>query len=133
MCCTCTLSDDEGFRVESKVFPLLQQKGSNGFYYTQDQVKELVNYAHDRGIIIVPEFDLPGHCSSILAAYPDLASYPSDYKPARQRKSDTVKNSSMATVMQLITKAATPTIDPTRETTYAFFDKFIKEMGALVP
>lgn len=127
------LSDDEGFRVESKVFPLLQQKGSNGYYYTQEQIKELVKYAHDRGIIVVPEFDLPGHCSSILAAYPYLASYPSDYKPARRYRLDTIKNFSMATVMQLITKAPTPTIDPTKETTYAFFDKFIKEMSGLFP
>jgi hexosaminidase len=86
------LSDDEGFRVESKVFPLLQEKGSNGDYYTQDQIKELVKYAHDRGIIIVPEFDLPGHSSSILAAYPFLASYPADYKPSHRYKLDTVKN-----------------------------------------
>lgn len=64
------LSDDEGFRVESKTYPKLQQFGSNGLYYTQEQIKELVAYAHDRGIIIVPEFDLPGHSTSILAAYP---------------------------------------------------------------
>jgi len=127
------LSDDEGFRVESKVFPLLQQKGSNGFYYTQDQIKELVSYAHDRGIIVVPEFDLPGHCSSILAAYPFLASYPSDYKPSRRYKMDTIKNLNLGKVMQMIAQMPTPTIDPTKETTYAFFDKFIKEMGRLFP
>jgi hexosaminidase len=127
------LSDDEGFRVESKVFPLLQQKGSNGFYYSQDQVKELVSYAHDRGIIVVPEFDLPGHCSSILAAYPYLASYSSDYKPSRRYKMDSIKNLNLGKVMQLIAQMPTPTIDPTKETTYAFFDKFIKEMGALFP
>ncbi len=127
------LSDDEGFRVESKVFPLLQQKGSNGLYYTQDQLKDLVSYAHDRGIIVVPEFDLPGHCSSILAAYPYLASYPLDYKPSRRYKIDTVKNLNLGKVMQLIAKTPTPTIDPTKETTYAFFDKFIKEMGGLFP
>lgn len=127
------LSDDEGFRVESKVFPLLQQKGSDGFYYTQDQIKELVKYAHDRGIIIVPEFDLPGHCSSILAAYPELASYTADYKPARRYKLDTIKNFNMATAMKFLATAVTPTIDPTKESTYVFFDKFIKEMAGLFP
>jgi len=125
------LSDDEGFRVESKVFPLLQQKGSNGYYYTQDQVRELVGYAHDRGIIVVPEFDLPGHCSSILAAYPYLASYPSDYKPAHRYKLDSIKDINLAKLMQRISSMPTPTIDPTKESTYAFFDKFIKEMGGL--
>jgi hexosaminidase len=125
------LSDDEGFRVESKVYPLLQEKGSNGFYYTQDQIRELVKYAHDRGIIIVPEFDLPGHCSSMLAAYPFLASYPSDYKPAHRYKLDTIKNLSLGKVMQMLAQTATPTIDPTKETTYVFFDKFIREMSTL--
>jgi len=127
------LSDDEGFRVESKVYPKLQENGSNGLFYTQDQLKELVNYAHDRGIIIVPEFDLPGHCSSILAAYPFLASYPADYKPARRYKLDTVKNLNLGKIMQLINQTPTPTIDPTKESTYVFFDKFFKEMGSIFP
>jgi len=127
------LSDDEGFRVESKVFPLLQEKGSDGYYYSQDQIRELVAYAHDRGIIVVPEFDLPGHCSSILAAYPFLASYPSDYKPSRRYKMDAIKDLSFGKVMQLISQMPTPTIDPTKETTYAFFDKFIREMSILFP
>ncbi|MBB3054533.1 beta-N-acetylhexosaminidase [Mucilaginibacter gotjawali] len=127
------LSDDEGFRVESKVYPKLQENGSNGSFYTQDQVKELVNYAHDRGIIIVPEFDLPGHCSSILAAYPFLASYPASYKPARRFNVDTIKNPSLGKIMQLINQTQTPTIDPTKETTYVFFDRFFKEMSGIFP
>ncbi|SHN34514.1 beta-N-acetylhexosaminidase [Mucilaginibacter sp. OK098] len=127
------LSDDEGFRVESMVYPKLQQKGSNGLYYTQQQIKELVNYAHNRGIIIVPEFDLPGHCSGILAAYPFLASYPADYKPAKRYNLDTVKNLNIMKVMRLINEVQTPTIDPSKESTYTFFDKFIKEMSGLFP
>src|SRR4051794_954637 len=68
------LSDDQGFRVESRVFPNLQTKGSEGKFYTQGQIRQIVEYAADRGIRIVPEFDLPGHTSAILAAYPSLAS-----------------------------------------------------------
>ncbi len=127
------LSDDEGFRVESKVYPKLQELGSNGFYYTQAQIKDMVDFAHARGIIVVPEFDLPGHCTSILAAYPFLASYPANYKPAKRFKVDTVKNLSMGKVMKMINEAQTPTIDPTKETTYTFFDNFIGEMSALFP
>ncbi|HEY4324542.1 MAG TPA: beta-N-acetylhexosaminidase [Mucilaginibacter sp.] len=127
------LSDDEGFRVESFAYPLLQQKGSNGQYYTQNQIKELVAYAHQRGIIIVPEFDLPGHCSSILAAYPFLASYPSNYAPSSRYKLDTIKNLNLMKVMKLINETQTPTIDPTKETTYTFFDGFLKEMSTLFP
>ncbi|WP_295673273.1 family 20 glycosylhydrolase [uncultured Mucilaginibacter sp.] len=125
------LSDDEGFRVESKVYPKLQENGSNGLFYTQHQLKELVNYAHDRGIIVVPEFDLPGHCSSILAAYPFLASYPANYKPARRFNIDTIKNSSLGKIMQLINQVQTPTIDPTKESTYVFFDQFLREMSSI--
>jgi hexosaminidase len=127
------LSDDEGFRIESKVYPLLQQKGSNGMYYTQAQIKELVTYAHDRGIIIVPEFDLPGHSTSLLAAYPMLASYPANYKPARRFKLDTIKNLNLMSVMKMINEMPTPTVDPTKETTYIFFDNFFKEMSGLFP
>ncbi len=127
------LSDDEGFRVESKVYPKLQELGSNGYYYTQEQIKELMNYAHDRGIIIVPEFDLPGHSTSILAAYPFLASYPANYKPARRYKLDTIKKLNLMSVMKLISETPTPTIDPSKESTYTFFDGFFKEMSGLFP
>jgi len=129
-------SDDEGFRVESKTYPKLQKFGSNGQYYTQEQIKELVDYAHDRGIIIVPEFDLPGHCTSILAAYPFLASYPANYKPAKRYNLDTIKNlNSMGFmgIVKLIGTMPTPTIDPTKESTYTFLDNFIKEMSGLFP
>jgi len=125
------LSDDEGFRLESKIYPKLQQLGSNGQYYSQEQIKELVSYAHDRGIIIVPEFDLPGHSTSILAAYPFLASYPANYKPAKRYKLDTIKNLNLMAVMKLISETPTPTIDPSKEGTYTFFDNFFKEMSSL--
>jgi len=52
-------ADDAGFHIESKQFPLLQQKASGGFYYTQTEVKEIEAYARDRGIRVVPEFDMP--------------------------------------------------------------------------
>ena len=127
------LSDDEGFRVESKIYPKLQELGSNGQYYTQEQIKDLVNFAHERGIIVIPEFDLPGHCTSMLAGYPFLASYPSNYKPAKRFNLDTVKNLNLMTVMKLINEIPTPTIDPSKESTYIFFDHFFGEMSGLFP
>ena len=54
-------ADDAGFHIESKRFPLLQQKASGGFYYTQTEVKEIEAYARDRGIRVVPEFDMSGN------------------------------------------------------------------------
>ncbi len=54
------LSDDQGFRVESQRFPRLQERGSDGNFYTQAQVRRVVDYARDRGIRVVPEFERPG-------------------------------------------------------------------------
>jgi hexosaminidase len=62
------LTDDQGFRVESKVYPKLQEKASDGLFYTQEQVKEVVKYASNLGIRVIPEFDVPGHSTAILTA-----------------------------------------------------------------
>ena len=64
------LSDDQGWRIESLKFPQLHQVNSH--YYTQAQLRQLVEYARVRGIEIIPEIDLPGHTTAILAAYPHL-------------------------------------------------------------
>ena len=68
------LTDDQGFRVESKRFPKLQGMGSDGLYYTQEQIREIVAYAADRGVRVIPEFDMPGHTTSWFVGYPGLAS-----------------------------------------------------------
>jgi hexosaminidase len=107
------LYDNEGFRIESKRFPKLQEAGSDGQYYTQDEIRELVAYAHDRGIRVVPEFEMPGHSRSLLAGYPELASGPGPY-PVEPGGADAV-------------------MDPTRTETYKFIDKFIGEMSKLFP
>ena len=109
------LSDDQGFRVESKQFPLLQEKGSNALYYTQKQIGEVIQYARDRGIRVVPEFDMPCHTTSWFAGYPQLASGPGPYQVASQWG---------------VLDAA---MDPTRESTYQFLDRFLGEMTALFP
>ena len=107
------LYDNEGFRVESKRFPKLQEAGSDGLYYTQDEIRDFVAYAHDRGIRVVPEFEMPGHSRSLFAGYPELAAGPGTYK---------VEPGGVDAVM-----------DPTREETYKFIDKFIDEMAKLFP
>lgn len=87
------LTEDQGWRFESKKYPRLQQIGSwrteterhldsegdgtpHGGYYTQDQLRSLVRYAEQRGITIVPEIEFPGHVLSVLAAYPELGNHP---------------------------------------------------------
>ena len=88
------LSDDQGWRVEIKKYPKLTEVGSirkktvighifrskdydttpygNGMWYTQDQIREIIEYAAAKGITIIPEIDLPGHMLAALAAYPEL-------------------------------------------------------------
>lgn len=109
------LSDDQGFRVESKRFPKLHGMGSDGLYYTQEQVKEVVAYAYDRGIRVVPEFDMPGHATSWFVGYPELASAEGPYEVKR---------------VFGIHDAA---MDPTRPSVYEFLDAFVGEMTTLFP
>src|SRR5208282_2040970 len=68
------LSENQGFRAESKLFPLLQKDGSNGLYYTKQQIRGVIEYAKNRGIRVVPEFDMPCHTTSWFVGYPQLAS-----------------------------------------------------------
>ncbi|TGE22346.1 beta-hexosaminidase [Hymenobacter aquaticus] len=107
------LSDDQAFRVESKVLPRLHQVG--GQYYTQAQVREIVRYAAQHGIRVIPEFDMPGHTTSWLAAYPELASIDSTYGPAQTWRTLNIA------------------LDPTKETTYQLIDKVLAEMTPLFP
>jgi hexosaminidase len=109
------LSDDQGFRVESKRFPKLQELGSDGLYYTQEEIKEVIAYARDRGIRVVPEFDIPGHTTALLTAYPEIASAPGPFHIERNWG------------------VFNPTIDPTKEATYKFLDVFLEEMISLFP
>jgi hexosaminidase len=109
------LSENQGFRIESKKFPKLQSMGSDGLYYTQDEVRGLIAYARERGIRVVPEFDMPGHATAWFVGYPELASGSGPYQIERQWG------------------VFDPAMDPTREETYKFLDAFIGEMAALFP
>src|SRR6266436_3071309 len=109
------LTEDQGFRVESKKFPKLHTLGSDGRFYTQDQVREIIAYARERGIRVMPEFDIPGHSTSWPVGYPEMGSAPGPYKIERG-----------AGIFE-------PALDPTREQTYKFLDTFLGEMAALFP
>jgi len=109
------LSEDQGFRIESRAFPRLTELGSDGLFYTQEQAREIVAYARDRGIRVVPEFDMPGHTSAWFVGYPDLASAPGPFHIEREFG------------------VFDPVMDPTRESTYKFLDTFVTEMAAIFP
>lgn len=109
------LSDDQGFRVESRKFPKLQELSSDGMYYTQEEIKDVIEYARDRGIRVVPEFDMPGHATSWFVAYPELASAPGPYQIERKWG------------------IFDPAMDPTRDHTFHFLNDLIQEMTELFP
>jgi len=109
------LSEDQGFRMESRAFPKLTGLGSDGLFYTQEQAREIVAYARDRGIRVVPEFDMPGHTSAWFVGYPDLASATGPFHIEREFG------------------VFDPVMDPTRESTYKFLNTFIAEMAAIFP
>ncbi len=109
------LSDDQGVRVESRRYPRLQQAGSDSLYYTQAQIRAIVAYARDRGIRVVPEFDMPGHSTAWFVAYPQYAAGPGPYRIGRHW-------------------GGYPGVfDPTRASVYRFIDGFIGEMSGLFP
>jgi hexosaminidase len=127
------LSDNEGFRVESKVFPRLQTEGSNGQYYTQAGMRDLIRYAELRGILIVPEFDMPSHAKSWFAGYPELSSSPGPFKPGVLVYEGITSKSTLMEMGAAMQTAKVPAFDPTRESTYQFLDKFVLEMSQLFP
>ncbi|HST10144.1 MAG TPA: beta-N-acetylhexosaminidase [Terriglobales bacterium] len=107
------LYDSEGFRIESKRFPKLQGEGSDGRFYTQEEIRDFIAYAHDRGVRIMPEFEMPGHSRSMYVGYPELASGSGPYK--------------------MEPGAPDAEMDVTKEETYKFLDKFLEEMATLFP
>lgn len=110
------LCDDQGFRVESKTYPKLQELASDGFFYTHNQIREVVEYADNLGIRVVPEFDVPGHASAILTAYPELSSKENyDYKLER-----------FAGIFD-------PTLNPIKDETYTFLENLFTEIAPVFP
>ncbi len=109
------LTDDQGFRIESLTHPELTAQGSDGKFFTQKQIREIIAYASARGIRVLPEFDIPGHATSWVVSHPELASLPGPYKIERQWG------------------VFDPVLDPTNEKTYLLLADFLGEMAALFP
>ncbi len=109
------LSENQGFRVESKKYPRLHQLGSDALYYTQEEIRDLIAYATDRGIRVVPEFDMPGHSTAWFVGHPELASGKGPYEIERRWG------------------VFDPAMDPTNEKVYKFLDDLIGEMAKIFP
>ena len=110
------LNDDQGWRIESKSYPKLHQLASDGQYYTQEQIKDIVKYASDRGIRVYPEIHLPSHATSILVAYPELASNQMPYELERK-----------------IGNTTDALLNPANDKVFEFTDKLLAEILPLFP
>ena len=142
------LTDDEGWRVEIKSLPKLTEVGawrvkregkwantgnpfpnepnSYGGFYTQDDIKEVIQYAKERFVTILPEVDVPGHSLAALASYPELSCTPGPYNV-----------SSGAPFMNWFKGGHEGIIDntlcPANEKVYEFLDKVFTEIAQLFP
>jgi hexosaminidase len=116
------LSDDQGWRIEIKSWPNLTLHGGSsavgggmGGFYTQEQYKDIVNYAAAQFITIVPEIDMPGHINAALSSYPEL------------------NINGKATELYAGTEVGFSTVDTRKEITYKFVDDVVRELAAITP
>lgn len=145
------LTDDEGWRIEIKGFPKLTEIGAwrvnktgtfgdfipptpdeprnYGGFYTQEDIKELVQYAKERFVNILPEIDVPGHSLSIIASYPELSCTPEavNYKP---RSGERIMDWSRGAPPQAMLDN---TLCPANERVYGFLDTVITQIAQLFP
>jgi hexosaminidase len=144
------LTDDEGWRIEIKKYPKLTQVGAfrverhgdfrdreapkpgekkpYGGFYTQDDIREVVKYAQERFVTIVPEIDVPGHSSALLASYPELSCTKSPDIPVSPgyKFSEWYGNGKFKMLID-------NTLNPSDEKVYAFLDDVFTEVAALFP
>jgi hexosaminidase len=116
------LSDDQGWRIEIKSWPNLtahggktEVGGGEGGFYTQEQYADLVKYAQDRFITVIPEIDMPGHTNAASASYPEL------------------NGNGKAAELYTGIEVGFSTLDTKKEVTYKFIDDVIRELAAITP
>jgi len=116
------LSDDQGWRIEIKSWPNLtihggktEVGGGKGGFYTQEEYKDIVKYAQDRYVTIVPEIDMPGHTNAALSSYPEL------------------NCNGKATKMYTGTHVGFSTLCPKKEIVFDFIDDVVREISAITP
>ena len=112
------LTDDQGWRIEIKKHPKLTDLASDNLFYTQEEIKSVVKYANDRGILVVPEIDVPGHASAILTAYPEIGSKITAISTNKIERNAGIFN---------------PTLDPSNPKTYKLLSEIFDEVCPLFP
>jgi hexosaminidase len=111
---------------------VLTDKASDGLFYTQEEIKGIVKYAADRGILVVPEIDVPGHASAILTAFPEIGS---KVVTINKGSSETAQKASGLITYSLERNAGifTPTLDPSNPRTYQLLGEIFDEVCPLFP
>ena len=126
------LVDDQGWRIEIKKHPKLNELASDGMYYTQEEIKNIVKYADERGILIVPEIDVPGHGSAILTAYPEIGSKVITLTGGTSEKN--IQGTAIATYgIERNAGIFSPTLDPSNPKTYQLLSELFDEVCPLFP
>ncbi|WP_163410352.1 beta-N-acetylhexosaminidase [Flavobacterium ajazii] len=126
------LVDDQGWRIETKKHPKLIELASDGLYYTQEEIRNIVKYADERGILIVPEIDVPGHGSAILTAYPEIGSKVITLTGGTSEKN--IQGTAIATYgIERNAGIFTPTLDPSNPKTYQLLSEIFDEVCPLFP
>lgn len=139
------LSDDQGWRIEIKSWPKLATHGGStevgggqGGYYTQEQYKDIVNYAQERFVTIIPEIDLPGHINAALASYGELnggtiVPLEGAVKVDVSQKADLGKQSDLPTALYTGTDVGWSTLRLEKEATFRFVNDVLRELAAITP
>jgi hexosaminidase len=126
------LVDDQGWRIEMKKHPKLIELASDGLYYTQEEIKNIVKYADERGVLIVPEIDVPGHGSAILTAYPEIGSKVITLTGGTSEKN--IQGTAIATYgIERNAGIFSPTLDPSNPKTYQLLSEIFDEVCPLFP
>jgi hexosaminidase len=126
------LVDDQGWRIEMKKHPKLIELASDGQYYTQEEIRDIVKYADERGILVVPEIDVPGHASAILTAYPEIGSKVMSLTSGTSEKN--IQGTAIATYgIERNAGVFSPTLDPSNPKTYQLLSELFDEVCPLFP
>jgi hexosaminidase len=145
------LTDDQGWRIEIKKYPKLTSIGAwrngtiigrypgtgndntkYGGFYTQAQIKEIVSYAADRNIMVIPEIEMPGHASAAIAAYPELSCFPNDATKIPNEWISAASKNSKGKLVQETWGVFEDVFAPT-ETTFTFLQNVLDEVMPLFP
>lgn len=126
------LVDDQGWRIEMKKHPKLTELASDGMFYTQEEIKSIVKYADDRGILVMPEIDVPGHGTAILTAYPEIGSKVLTVTGGTSEKNVQASGFQNYT-LERNAGIFSPTLDPTNPKTYQLLSEIFDEVCPLFP